>query len=154
MPHPYPCYYFSICIISLRTLVLFLFQHSNPAVGEQCLWKSQASGGSVERVPRFARESRGGQAGAAGSTRAPPHLLVGLPKLFLFFLLEVFSYKFFSKKFTNFDLEFLSSKHFSFSNIFKNFFDNFITNVCHKLFGIFFAFQNFLVKFSFFSFFY
>ena len=51
----------TLSLYSLHTLVPFLFQHSNPVVGEQCLWKSQASGGSVERVPRFARESGGGQ---------------------------------------------------------------------------------------------
>ena len=160
MPHPYP-FYFSICIISLQST------HSRSL----SLSTLQPGGGgavpleipSERRERRACAQIRTRERWRTGPERpdphwAPPHLLVGLPKLFLFFCQKFFLINFLidfsQKKLQNLILNFCLPNIFIFQTFSKTFFHNFITNVCHKLFGIFFAFQNFLVKFSFFSFFY
>ena len=81
----------ALSLYSLHTLVPFLFQHSNPVVGEQCLWKSQASGGSVERVPRFARESGGGQGWSGRIHIGHRHICsLGCRSFFSFFVRSFF----------------------------------------------------------------
>jgi len=66
------------------------------------------------------------RAGAAGSTLGTATSARWAAEAFSLFSQKFFLINFIidfsQKKFTNFDLEFLSSKHFSFSNIFKNFF--------------------------------
>ena len=151
-----PLLFFHLHYLSTVYTLSFPFSFNTPTRwwGSSAFGNPKRAAGASSVCPDSHARAVADRAGAAGSTLGTATSARWAAEAFSLFLSEVFSYKFyyrfFSKKLQILILNFCLPNIFLFQTFSKTFFHNFITNVCHKLFGIFFAFQNFLVKFSFF----
>ena len=153
-----PLLFFHLHYLSTVYTLSFPFSFNTPTRwwGSSAFGNPKRAAGASSVCPDSHARAVADRAGAAGSTLGTATSARWAAEAFSLFCQKFFLINFIKdfsqKKLQILILNFCLPNIFLFQTFSKTFFHNFITNVCHKLFGIFFAFQNFLVKFSFFLF--